>query len=479
VTDTREAGQRPVRAPLGRRSRRRWAIAGGVALCWLVLEIMTGSVLESTVLLVAIAGLGVACVAGLRAMGITADHPWLRRIASRPWRDGRDVLNVAIRHLPEVFIVTPSGSLFAPDFVELRMNPDDLDSLCQQMEFDVIGTSVTEVYEDQVAKRGARFAGSGQPEVYIVGDDSLPPGRYRLQRGLPVGARYSPDPWDQPDGPDLTDRRAPYIPATSLDAVGAGLAPDRGYAWPAAGAGSGRPGSGPGHAPPGSGWRASGPGNAKPASGSDYGQPASRPDYAKPASGPGYARPGSAQAASGPGYGQAVSGPGYGEPASGPGYGEPASGPGYGQAASGPGYGQAVSGPGYVQPVGGGPTDRTRYDVGAGRTIMDGLPTVMEQIRPVVPVLRLVTGTLVSETSRSGARAGRGPVELVLPDLPTVSREHARFTFAEGRWWVTNQGMNGLFVNGVAVSGKQPVSDGDSIRWGTKPDALQSRVEIG
>jgi hypothetical protein len=357
VTDGREAARRPVRPPLGRRTRRRWTIAGGVALGWIVLEVMTGSFLEATVLLVAIAALGVACVAGLRAMGITRDHPWLRRIAARPWRDGRDVLNVAIRHLSEVFIVTPSGSLFAPDFVELRMNPDDLAALCEQMEFDVIGTSVTEVYEAQVAKHGARFAGSGRPEVYIVEDDSLPQGRYRLQRGLPVGARHSPDPWDSP-----------------------------------------------------------------------------RRDYAQAPAGSGYADPG---------------------------------------------YVQPTSELGYGQPVAAGSNDRTRYDVSPGRTVMDGLPTVMEQIRPVVPVLRLVTGTLVSETSRSGARAGRGPVELVLPDLPTVSREHARFTFTDGRWWVANQGMNGLFVNGVQVSGEQPVSDGDSIRWGTKPDALQSRVEIG
>jgi hypothetical protein len=393
VTETREAARRPVRAPLRRRSRRRWAIVGGVALCWLVLEIMTGSALETTILLMAIAGLGVACVAGLRAMGITRDHPWLRRIASRPWRDGRDVLNVAIRHLPEVFIVTPSGSLFAPDFVELRMNPDDLASLCEQMEFDVIGTSVTEVYEDQVAKLGARFAGSSRPEVYIVADDSLPRGRYRLQRGLPVGARYSPDPWD---------------------------APGRGYA-----------------------------------------QAPADPGYADP------------------GYAQAPSGPGYAQPAADPGYAQPASGAGYVQPTSELGYARPASGPGYGQPVEVGSSDRTRFDVSPGRTIMDGLPTVMEQIRPSVPVLRLVTGTLVAETSRSGARAGRGPVELVLPDLPTVSREHARFTFADGRWWVTNQGMNGLFVNGVQVAGEQPVSDGDSIRWGTKPDALQSRVEIG
>jgi pSer/pThr/pTyr-binding forkhead associated (FHA) protein len=103
----------------------------------------------------------------------------------------------------------------------------------------------------------------------------------------------------------------------------------------------------------------------------------------------------------------------------------------------------------------------------------------MEQIRPKVPVLRLVTGSSVSETALSGARAGRGLVELVLPDVPTVSREHARFTFSAGRWWVTNQGMNGLFVNGVPVAGKQALSAGDSIRWGTLAEAPQSRVEIG
>ena len=79
----------------------------------------------------------------------------------------------------------------------------------------------------------------------------------------------------------------------------------------------------------------------------------------------------------------------------------------------------------------------------------------------------------------SGARAGRGPVELVLPEVPTVSRVHAIFTFTAGRWRVTNQGMNGLSVNGVPVSGEQPLSDGDTIRWGKSRDAPLSRVQIG
>ena len=353
MTDNREAARRPVRAPLPRRSRRRWAIAGGVAMCWLVLEFMTGSAVTAMVLLVAIAGLGAAGMAGLRAMGITRDHPWLRQMAARPWRDGQDVLNVAMRHLSDVLIVTPSGSLIAPDVVELQMNPGDLASLGERMGLHVVSTSVTEVYEDQVAERGARFVGSCQPEVYIVPDHSIPQGRYRLRRGLPVSARPSPGPWDLPDAPDLIDPQLPTSPRNSP---------------------MGRRGR---------------------------------------------------------------------------------------------------------SPVGTGSEGRTRYEVDPGRTIMDGVATVMEQIRPAVPVLRLVTGSSVAETSVSGARAGRGPVELVLPEVPTVSRVHAIFTFAAGRWWVTNQGMNGLSVNGVPVSGEQPLSDGDSIRWGKSQDAPLSRIEIG
>ena len=374
MTDNREAAGRPVRAPLPRRSRRRWAIAGGVAMCWLILEFMTGSAVTATVLLVAIAGLGAAGMAGLRALGITRDHPWLRQMAARPWRGGQDVLNVAMRHLSDVFIVTPSGSLIAPDVVELQMNPGDLASLCERMGLDVVSTSVTQVYEDQVAERGARFVGSCQPEVYIVPDHSIPQGRYRLRRGLPVSARPSPGPWDLPDAPDLVDPQLTYVAREFADAaadpVGTGSEPEWGYSLPA-------------------------------------------------------------------------------------------------------------SGPGYGQPVGAGPEARTRYEVDPGRTIMDGVATVMEQIRPAVPVLRLVTGSSVAETSVSGARAGRGPVELVLPEVPTVSRLHAIFTFAAGRWSVTNQGMNGLSVNGVPVSGEQPLSDGDTIRWGKSQDAPLSRIEIG
>jgi hypothetical protein len=321
---------RAARVPLRQRSRRRWGIKGGIALCWMVAYFVTGSAVAATVLLVAVGGLGTAAVAGLRVIGVNGSHPWVQRMASRPWRDGQDVLNLAMRHLPDVFVVTPNGSLLAPSVVEVQMNPDDLISLRERMELDVIRASATEVYEEQAAARGARFAGPDKADVYAVPDGSVAPGRYRLRQGVPVSVGSASAAWYAPDVRPASDGQFTLI---------------------------------------------------------------------------------------------------------------------------------------------------SHEDIG-GAKAADGAVTLMEQARPAIPVLRLVTGSSVAETVMSGARAGRGPVELVLPDVSTVSREHARFTFSDGRWWVANQGRNGLCLNGAPVAGERPVADGDSIRWGTSPNALLSRVEI-
>jgi FHA domain len=341
MTGGREAARRPTRAPLRPRNRRRWAVAGGAAACWLVLEVVTGSIVSATVVLVVIAALAAAGVSGLRALGITRDHPWIQRIASRPWRDGEDVLRVAMRHLADVFVVTPNGALLAPNLVELQLNPDDLGSLRERMELGVISESMTDVYREQVTSHGARLAGAGQAEVYVIAAGSVPPGRYRLRQGDPV----------------------------SVDAQ-------------------------PGHY-------------------ADH-YPKAAPEWA-------YSTPKHVYAESGQNAPR-----------------------------------------------------KPDLDLTAG----GGMVTIMEQGAAPVPMLRLVTGSSVAETRMSGARAGRGSVELVLPDVLTVSREHATFTFSDGHWWITNQGRNGITLNGAPVAGEQPLSDGDTIRWGARPDALQSRVEI-
>jgi FHA domain-containing protein len=333
-----QATRRPTRAPLPRRSRRRWAVVGGVAACWVVLYVVTDSAISATVVLVVIAALAAAGLGGLRALGITADHPWLRRMAARPWRDGQDVLKVAMRHLADVFVVTPSGTLLAPNLVELQLNPDDLDALCERMELGVISASMTEVYEEQVAVYGARLARAGRTEVYVTSAGSVPPGRYRLRQADPVSVGAQPGPY------------ANDVPAWAYSAPQPAYTESGSQAW-------GRP----------------------------------DPDL----------------------------------------------------------------------------------------TVGGGMVTMMEPSPEPVPVLRLVTGSSVAETRMSGARAGRGPVELVLPDILTVSREHATFTFSDGRWWISNLGRNGLTLNGAPVAGEQPLSDGDTVRWGANPDALLSRVKIG
>ena len=201
MADRMEAPPRPSRAPVPRgqlpgarppgaprRNRKRWAVAAAVTACWVVLWTVTGSLVSGTIVLLFLAALGVVTVLSLRALGVTRDHPWIQQISTRPWRDGQEVLQLALRHLPEVFVVTPNGALLAPSSVELRLNPRDVGSLGERMDIALVEASAAEVYEEQVAGHGARLAGRGPVEVSVVSDPAVPAGRYQLRQGRPLGA---------------------------------------------------------------------------------------------------------------------------------------------------------------------------------------------------------------------------------------------------------------------------------------------------
>jgi hypothetical protein len=351
------AARRPPRIPMARRSRKRWLAVAGVAALWAVLLYLTGSMVAGTALLLLLAALGGACWLSLRSLGIGRDHPWVQQMSTRPWRDGQEVLRLALRHLPDLFVTTPSGGLLAPNSVVVRLSQRDYDSLTGLMDTDLIGSSSAEVYQEQVAAHGARLASPGPVRVNVVADPSVLEGRYSLRLCSPsVGV--PPSPHSGPLG---------FEPA----------------------------GFGPGPAP-------------VPVPG--------------PARGPQFAHDGDTR------------------------------------------EGQARGAVAMAEAPTGAVTDS---------------PTVAEWHAPPVPLLKLVTGDSVTQTRTSGARAGRGAVELVLPQVPTVSREHARFTFSEGQWWIANLGRNGLTLNGMPLAGEHPLRDGDTIRWGGKPDALQSQVTIG
>ena len=404
MADRMEAPPRPSRAPVPRgqvpgarppgaprRNRKRWALAAAVTACWVVLWTVTGSLVSGTIVLLFLGALGVVTVLALRALGVTRDHPWIQQISTRPWRDGQEVLQLALRHLPEVFVVTPNGALLAPNSVELRLNPRDVGSLGERMDIGLVEASAAEVYEEQVTGHGARLAGHGPVEVSVVSDPAVPAGRYQLRQGRPLGA-----------APGFQPAASGFQPAAASGFQQAPLAA--------------------GYLPPDG--------------------PVGRPD---------------AQAGIYPA--SAGAGPGAGASAS------AGAGLGAGSAADWP---FAHDGRTSSAPVS--PTDAT---------VGGGLATVAEPARSLVPTLRLITGGQVAETRMSGARAGRGLVELSLPDVPTVSREHARFTFSDGQWWVANLGMNGMTLNGASVAGEQPLHDGDLIRWGTNEQAPGSRVQIG
>ena len=416
MSDRMEAPPRPSRAPVPRsqmprmqlpgtprRNRRRWAAAAAVTACWVVLWTVTGSLVAGTLVLLFLAALVVVTVLALRALGLTRDHPWVRQIATRPWRDGQEVLQLALRHLPEVFVVTPSGALLAPTSVELRLSPRDFGSLGERMDIGLVEASAAEVYEEQVAAHQARPAGPGPVEVSLISDPAVPEGRYQLRQGRPLGAGPS---GFQPPAPSGFQQAA----QNGFQAAQNGFQ----------------------QAPP-------------------------RASYVPPdvqAAGP-MSQVGVYPAGPVSQVGVFPAGAGLG-------------------AGRDPGWPFAHDGRTTSAPVSDATATATTATAAGG-----DLATVAEPARSMIPTLRLITGDRVSETRLSGARAGRGPVELSLPDVPTVSREHARFTYSDHQWWVANLGMNGMTLNGASVAGEQPLHDGDLIRWGTNDQAPGSRVEIG
>lgn len=301
------------------RNKRLWLIGALAAGLWLVLAVLFRSFLASLLISVTLAAFAGICLVAMRGLGINSEHPLVRSVATRPWRDGRDVFRLATGRLSGVFIVTPKGSLLAPGAVDVRMSPGDVESLTEVIDLDLANELAVEAYEIAIREGSARLLGGDQPDVRVIADPKIPSGRYAIRQRVQLGTRIS-----------------------ARMGIRSGLTSD------------------------------------------DY-QPA--------------------------------------------------------------------------------------------RTKISDEATMTEQGDN--PILQLITGQAVAQTRVSGARAGRGQAaEMVLPDLPTVSRVHARFTCSDGQWAITCLGRNGVLINGAPLKGTGPIHHGDLIRWGRRPDAPTSRVEI-
>lgn len=172
---------RPPRPPVPPRTRRVRAMAVIAALGFLALLLATRSVVLSLTMTLLLGIAGAIAFLAVRSWGFTANHPWVRSLVSRPWRTGQEVWQLALRHLPETFIIAPDGSRLAPDRVELLMNPQDFADLTGSIDVEVLAASSSDVYRNLIAEHGARCAGTEGVAVTLDGDPDVAPGRYRLR----------------------------------------------------------------------------------------------------------------------------------------------------------------------------------------------------------------------------------------------------------------------------------------------------------
>src|SRR5207248_9435780 len=85
-------------------------------------------------------------------------------------------------------------------------------------------------------------------------------------------------------------------------------------------------------------------------------------------------------------------------------------------------------------------------------------------------VLRLETergSRSTFEVTKSGATIGRGPESTIqLPDL-SVSRKHARITYKQGAYWLSDLGsMGGTWIDGAKLAAPRRVATGQTIDIG-------------
>ncbi len=78
------------------------------------------------------------------------------------------------------------------------------------------------------------------------------------------------------------------------------------------------------------------------------------------------------------------------------------------------------------------------------------------------------------------ASVGRAPDnQIVLPD-PRVSARHAIIRLEGGRWWIEDLGSrNGTRLNGVQISGRAPLRNGDIVAFGPVIARFEAALEAG
>lgn len=118
------------------------------------------------------------------------------------------------------------------------------------------------------------------------------------------------------------------------------------------------------------------------------------------------------------------------------------------------------------------PAETVQVSVAEAPPVTAGPPAA---IQPLVPAagaltLRLETERGIRSTfeiTKSGATIGRGPESTIqLADL-SVSRKHARITYKQGAFWLSDLGsMGGTWIDGTKLAAPRRVATGQTIDIG-------------
>jgi hypothetical protein len=102
------------------------------------------------------------------------------------------------------------------------------------------------------------------------------------------------------------------------------------------------------------------------------------------------------------------------------------------------------------------------------------IKAIIEAERAGVPFVLWRNGSgaqqIVGLDGRERAAVGRGSsCDLLLADDGEISRTHAELERVGEEWAIVDDGLsrNGTFVNGIRLSGRKRLSDGDVLRFGT------------
>lgn len=108
--------------------------------------------------------------------------------------------------------------------------------------------------------------------------------------------------------------------------------------------------------------------------------------------------------------------------------------------------------------------DRAMLQTG---TVPSQHANVVGRILAMVRAFRHMEVEFLSTAAEGALTLGRGPEAGLMFDNPTVSKSHATVGWAQGRFWVNDQGStNGTFVNARKVAALQTLSDGDTLTLG-------------